>query len=129
MRLQEKAGTRDFSVFMRMHDEFNENFSIGLKHDPRDGSGEVILLRWNGPHGEYNNRFDASHPHAEYHVHRASEAAIRAGLRPESRAERTQAFASYREALVYFLNETNVVDAADYFPDSKQESLPFVEED
>lgn len=78
MRLREKAGNRDFGVFMRMHDEFQENFSIGLKHDPRDGSGEVILLRCNGPHGEYNNRFDASHPHTEYHVHRAREAAITA---------------------------------------------------
>lgn len=110
---------------MRMHDEFVENFSIGLKHAPADGSGELILLRCNSPHGEYNDRFDPMHPHAECHVHRASEEAIRSGLRAEKRAVKTEEVASYREALAYFLRVTNIRNSAQYFPDDRQVRLPF----
>lgn len=125
MRLRSQDGDRDFRVFMRVHDLFNENFSIGLVHLPKDGSGEVVLLRCNGPHGEYNDRFDPGHPHAEFHVHRATEEAIRAGFRPEKRADRTVHFASYSEALSWFLQEVNIVDAAIHFPENRQVSLPF----
>lgn len=127
MRLRAEGDDREFRVFMRMHNEFNENFSIGLVHLPKDGSGELALLRCNGPHGEYNANFDPEHPHAEFHVHRASEAAIRAGFRPEKRAERTERFASYREAFAYFLQEINIVNAAAYFPDERQTTLAFEE--
>ena len=129
MRLRAQDGDREFRVFMRMHNEFNENFSIGLVHAPRDGSGEVVLLCCNGPHGEYNANFDPQHPHAEFHVHRASEEAIRAGFRPEKRADRTEHFASFREALSYFLREVNIVNAAMYFPDERQTRLSFEEQE
>lgn len=114
---------------MRTHSVFDENFSIGLVYVPKDGSGEMVLLRCNGPHGEYNASFDPQHPHTEYHVHRASEEAIRAGLRPEKRAQRTNAFASYREAVAFFLNEIHVTEAAVHFPDVYgQTSFPFTDE-
>jgi hypothetical protein len=127
MRLRAQGGDREFRVFIRMHNEFNENFSIGLVLLPKDGSGELVLLRCNGPHGEYNANFDPQHPHAEFHVHRATEEAIRAGFRPEKRADATGHFASFREALSYFLREVNVVNAAPHFPDERQSKLPFTE--
>ena len=129
MRLRSRDGDREFRVFVRMHDEFNENFSIGLVHLPKDGSGELVLLRCNGPHGEYNASFDPQHPHAEFHVHRASENALRAGFRPEKWADRTENFASYKEALSYFLREVNITDAGAYFPDARQTSLAFEEQE
>lgn len=129
MRLQSQAGDREFRVFMRVHSEFSENFSIGLVHLPKDGSGELVLLRCNGPHGEYNANFDPQHPHAEFHVHRATEQAILAGFRPEKRAERTEQFASYREALFYFFKEVNVINSAVYFPEDKQTRLLFEEQE
>ncbi len=82
-------------------------------------------MRCNGRHREYNDRFDPVHPHAEYHVHRATEEAIRAGLRAEKRAAKTDEFASYREAFTYFLRVTNVKNSAQYFPDEGQGVLPF----
>lgn len=84
-----------------------------------------MLLRCNGPHGEYNANFDPQHPHGEFHVHRATEEAIRAGLRSEVFASRTKEFASYREALSYFLREVNIVDAANYFADQRQPNPSF----
>lgn len=129
MGLRSTVGDREFRVFMRMHDEFSENFSIGLAYNPKDGTGEIILLRCNGPPGAYNSNFDPLHPHAEFHVHRASEDAIRSGYRAERRAQRTQDFASYREALTYFLRETNIVSAGEHFPDHVQPMLPFSDEE
>jgi hypothetical protein len=125
MIVREQSGEHEFSVFMRMHSEFSENFSIGLKYLPKDGSGEVTLLRCNGPHGEHSAQFDSSHPHAEYHVHRASEEAMSAGLRPEKIAAHTSEFASYQEALAYFLAETSVMNADEHFPNLRQFGLPF----
>ena len=52
----------------------------------RDGTGEVLLLRCNGPHGGYNDSFDPDHPHWDFHVHRASAEMIEAGFRPEKAA-------------------------------------------
>lgn len=127
MRLRAQNSDREFRVFIRVHEEFGENFSIGLVYQPKDGGGEFVLLRCNGPHGEYNANFDPQHPHAEFHVHRATEEAIRAGMRPEKRADPTRQFASYREALSYFLREVNVADAATYFADERQTAFPFEE--
>jgi hypothetical protein len=126
MLLRSEAGDREFRVFMRVHDEFNENFSIGLVYLPKDGSGELVLLRCNGPHGEFNRIFDPSSLHTEFHVHRATEQAIRAGLRAEQFASRSSQYASYREALAWFVREVNI-DPANYFPDSSQEVFPFEE--
>ncbi len=72
-----------FRAFLRRNEDFPENFSIGLVFLPGDGSGELTLLRCNGPHGTTNESFDPDHPHVDYHVHRAGAALLEAGLRPE----------------------------------------------
>ena len=48
---------------MRRSEDLPENFSVGLVFLPGDGTGEVTLLRCNGPHGAYNDSFDPAHPH------------------------------------------------------------------
>ncbi|MDQ6701222.1 MAG: hypothetical protein M3Z36_13665 [Acidobacteriota bacterium] len=108
----------DFSVFMRKNEDFPENFSVGLKYHPKDDRGEIILLRCNGPHGGYNASFDPDHPHWAYHVHRADEKAIDAGLKAEKYARITTAYASFEEALRYFVREINLnaTDVSRYFP-------------
>jgi hypothetical protein len=85
----------EFSVFMRRSEDFPENFSIGLVYAPKDGSGEITLLRCNGQHGVFNGNFAPNHPHWGYHIHQASEAAIASGLKSEKHAERTEAYASF----------------------------------
>lgn len=108
----------EFHVFMRKNADFPENFSIGLIYQPNDGSGEVVLLRCNGPHGIYNGwSGGAIHPHWEYHVHTASEKALEAGERAEKYAEKTTAYASFEEALPYFAKTVNLSekDAHKYF--------------
>jgi hypothetical protein len=123
MRLKSTDDKLEFRAFMRRSEDLPENFSIGLAFLAKDGSGEVILLRCNGPHGEYNDSFDPGHPHYDYHVHRASAEMIEAGLRPEKAATISRDFASYEEALQYFMRATNVKDARTYFSDLAQGKL------
>jgi hypothetical protein len=110
---------------MRRSEDLPANFSIGLVFLPNDGTGEVALLRCNGPHGAYNDSFDPAHPHSDFHVHRASAEMIETGSRPEKAAAVNRDFASYEEALQYFLRTVNITDAGLYFADLAQGRLPF----
>lgn len=129
MRLKSIGGDEDFRVFMRKSEEFAENFSIGLVYIPKDGSGEIVLLRCNGPHGEFNRTFDPSHPHYTFHIHLAKEAAIAFGERAESYAAPCSEFASYEEALQYFIRTVNIENAGEYFPDLAQARFRFEQEE
>jgi hypothetical protein len=119
------ATTGTFSVFIRKNAVFDENFSVGLVYRSSDGRGEVILLRCNGKHGTYNFNSDPNHPHYDFHVHKASETAIEAGERAEKHAVKTTEFASYREAVQYFVKTVNInqVNAAKHFPSEVQTRL------
>jgi hypothetical protein len=129
MRLKSVDGKLEFRAFMRRSEDLPENFSVGLAFLPKDGTGEVLLLRCNGPHGGYNDSFDPEHPHWDFHVHRASAEMIEAGQRPEKSAAVNRDFASYEEAVQYFLRTTNVTDARTYFADIAQGTLPFAEQE
>jgi hypothetical protein len=110
MILAASDGTKgDFSVFMRKSEDFPENFSIGLVYHAIDGRGEITLLRCNGQHGVYNGGGgDSSHPHWDYHIHRASESALDAGERAEKYATKTIEYATFDEALQYFVVAVNL---------------------
>lgn len=70
MTLVASGRAGEFRVFFRRSEDFVEAFSVGLCYDPKDGSGEITLLRCNGPHGGSN-----SYSHQ---------------CRPEGRSERQQ---------------------------------------
>ena len=117
MTLCSRDGEWRFSVFMRINERFPENFFIGLIYDPKDEPGDIVLLRCNGKHGEYDNSpVDDPQPHFGYHIHRARADVINAGLLPQKFAELTDAYASFQEALHHFLKLVNVIDAEIYFP-------------
>jgi hypothetical protein len=100
-----------------------------LAYLPKDGTGELILLRCNGPHGAFNDYFDLTPPHFDFHVHRASAAMIEAGFRAEKSATVSRDFASYEEALQYFVRSANITDASNHFRDIAQGEFPFVPEE
>ena len=124
MTLRSVDGGLEFTVFMRINEDFHENFSIGLNYSPRDERGTLALLRCNGPHGNFAGGQAAPQSHFRYHVHRAKVENIEAGLRAERGAELTEGYGSYKEALTFFLKEANVLNAAEYFPEHAQPMLP-----
>lgn len=128
MKLVSSSGFEgEFLVFIRKSEDFQENFSVGLRYQPKDDRGEITLLRCNGPHGGCNGEYDPDHPHWTYHVHRASEDAIANGGKAEKYAEKTSAYGSFEEAIRYFLNAISLDtgDACRYFPKEMQTQLIF----
>jgi hypothetical protein len=120
--------TGSSSSSFEKNEDFPENFSIGLKYNPTDERGEIILLRCNGQHGVYNGGSGTpDHPHWDYHVHTASEEALSVGERAEKYAVKTTEYASYEEALHYFLKTVNIDEAEcnKYFP-KRQQTLLFL---
>jgi len=111
-----------FSIFMRKNEDYPENFSIGLRYSPQDEPETITPIRCNGPHGDFNASIDPDHPHCFFHVHRASQEAIEAGCKPERFASKTTEFASYEEALQYFVKAINLdpKDVEKHFPSSAQ---------
>jgi hypothetical protein len=112
---------KEFSVFIRVNEKFQENFSIGLTYQPSDEPRTICLLRCNGRHGEHINNPEAEmHPHFGYHVHVAQADLMNMGELPERFAELTSEYASYEEALVYFIGRVNIFEAHTYFSNLPQ---------
>jgi hypothetical protein len=124
-RLASKDGEARFRGFARQHSRFPENFSVGLEYEPDDGTEGIILIRCNGPHGDFNRASDPTHPHYHPHIHMATAAAIEAGQRAENRAAITHEFSTLKEAIRYFLSavEVDVNDQARYFQDDLRLTL------
>jgi hypothetical protein len=114
-----------FWMFMRRNADFPENFSVGLRYNAFDGRPEITLLRCNGKHGVYTGEGDAIHPHWDFHVHTASEAAQDAGFTAEKYGAKTTEFASYEQAVQHFIKVVNLKaqDASKFFPSGLQGSL------
>lgn len=115
MTLESFDKQAEFTVFMRINEQFPENFSVGLNYHPKDEPRTIPLLRCNGPHGEHvNNPLDPQ-PHFGCHIHRATADALNTSLSPEVVAELTRRYASYEEALSFFMNHVNITNAGEYF--------------
>lgn len=112
--LESNDGKEQFRIFIRVNSSFKENFSIGIDYNPREEKGSYCLLRCNGRHGEHQ-----LFPHHQFfHIHTAKAESINTGIRPEFYIEETDKFASYEEALHYFLLRINLnqVEKEKYFP-------------
>jgi len=112
--LESLSDKNQFKVFIRVNSSFKENFSVGMDFSPRDEKGSYCLIRCNGRHGEHQ-----LFPHHQFfHVHIAKAEYINSGIRPEFFIEETDQYASYEEALHYFLQKINLnqVERDRYFP-------------
>lgn len=118
-----------FAVFIRKSIDFPENFSVGLVYNANDGRPEIKLLRCNGKHGVYNKGtgFDPSHPHWDFHIHRATEEALESGAAAEKNATATTEFASLEETVQYFVKAVNLdsKDVVKHFRVNSQANLDF----
>ncbi len=79
-----------------------------------------LLFRCNRPHGEHINRLDDNH-FIGYHIHIAKYEYISSGLKSDKYAELTHEYATFDDALAFFLEKCNVVNASEYFNITKAE--------
>ena len=70
--LELEATTPDdarFAIFIRRHNRFIENFSIGLRYRTSDRTlGSITLVRYNGPHGETSRDPDGHYDKPHVHI-------------------------------------------------------------
>ena len=119
MKLQSISEMHEFSVFMRKNEDFEENFSIGLVYHPMEVRGDIHLLRCNGPHGPHV-LFDH---HDRFHIHKADSKNLDSGMRAERNAYITKEYASFQDALGYFLKKCNIMNWEQHFRDVLQREL------
>ena len=116
-----------FAVRLRKHIKFFENFSIMLDLYVPTLDKEIKLIRFNGNHGgEHTNKvinnlsFDSG-----FHIHKTTEEALNAGIRPEHYAELTNKYTTFEEALIAFWKDVNLLDDIDdYFKGYDISKLP-----
>lgn len=114
-----------FFMFLRRNDDLPENFSIGLRFSAKDGRPDITLLRCNGKHGPFTGSGDATHPHWNFHIHKASAEAQDLGFPAEKYASATGRYGSYDEAVQHFLKMVNLNtrDSSRHFPSNIQQNL------
>lgn len=117
-QLTSSDGTRRYSVFMRKHKDFMENFSIGLIYHSTEGS--INLFRCNGNHGEVVVDILNPVPHFGYHTHKITAELLEKDINEPKNSALTKEYASYEQALAYFCRYVNIVDANNYFPGISQ---------
>ena len=112
----ESIGT-EFTVFIRQNLMFEENFSIGLRyHTSITGLGNITLVRYNGPHGEYSR--DPDGHFALPHIHRITAADIAAGRVSPQELDReiTDKYNTFDTALFAFFTDVRVEEFLIHFP-------------
>ena len=87
-----------FLIYERQNLLDKADYSCGIVYVPSGGS-RLVLARYNGPsheHGDINHR---------PHIHRATEAAMRRGQKPESAAEETNRYETLEGALACMIDD------------------------
>ena len=113
--LESEDGQHKFSAFVRVNEQFRENFTVGLKYHPQEGQS-FNVFRCNGPHGNHVD-IAQEHQHYQFHIHEVAAASVNEGNAIERCATVTSHYASYEECLRFFLGHINVVDADKHFPE------------
>ena len=110
-----------FAMFIRRHNRFIENFSIGLRYRTDDRTlGSITLVRYNGPHGETSRDPDGHYD--KPHIHLITEVELASGSvqLQESQREVTDRYRTYEQALRIFFSDIATQNHSDFFPELLQ---------
>lgn len=112
-----------FSVFIRQNTMFIDNFSIGLRFQSFERPLRVVLVRYNGPHGEVRPHSDGHHH--KPHIHRLTAAELDSGsFHPrEKHREITDKYVLFDQAIDAFFRDIGVRNYQDFFPNQLQRRL------
>ena len=120
-KLESIDGKEKFKAFIRVNEKISESFSIGLDYISDEGKS-ICLLRCNGKHGIHKNH-NTGEEFFDYHIHKATQKAIDNDENPEQYAYITKDYATWQDALLYFLNYINVLNYREHFPFLQQPNL------
>jgi hypothetical protein len=109
-----------FEVFTRVNTDLPENFSVGLVW--RANGNDIILVRYNGDHGEHTN-FLTKEKLKGCHIHKFKSALYEQQMKGENHAEPAEGYATMDEALLNFCKDLKINNFSDYFPDLTQSKI------
>jgi len=105
--VQSVDGSENFKVFARQNKTVNDDFSCGLMW-VSPGGESMILTRYNGSSHEHPNKIEKNKISYDCHIHLATERYIKANMRPESFATKTDAYKTCEGALHSLVTEWNI---------------------
>lgn len=97
-----------FRVFIRLNTEDPLDFSVGLVFRDKLTGEEIKLLRCNGPSHSHPNRIEQERLDSVYHIHKATERYMKAGMKAESWAFGTEEYDDIHSALTYLSEIANI---------------------
>lgn len=112
------------SMFLRYLKDFPEDFSVGLKLDGPNEIMEcdIVLVRFQGPHGGQSAKKDMSDLHNSYHIHEYTQ--------DDKNCRRKRAsykgpanFASFEEAIICFLERCHIADPNEIFNEEREKIM------
>ncbi|MCF7792493.1 MAG: hypothetical protein K9N09_01035 [Candidatus Cloacimonetes bacterium] len=124
-KLKSKDKKYEFYAFMRINEEFSENFSIGLIFHPFSEKS-IMLFRCNGPHN-HKERPNSEH-HNNYHYHYEIEENILEDTNPMNHSKIVKEYSTFPEAFQFFIKYCKIQNAEDFFPNLTEPVFGFMED-
>lgn len=109
------------SMFLRRLKDFPEDFSVGLKlNGPNEiVDVDVVLLRFQGPHGGQSRTQSFHDLHNSYHIHEYTQDDMNCHRRRAS-FKCSADFSSFEEAIIAFLKRCNIEDPNGIFDEERE---------
>lgn len=109
------------SMFLRRLKDFSEDFTVGLKlNGPNEiMECDIVLMRFQGPHGGQSKALAIKDLHNSYHIHEYTEEDM-IRRRKLASYKGIATFSSYEEAIIQFLKTCNIADPNGIFDEERQ---------
>lgn len=109
------------SMFLRRLKDFPEDFSVGLKLDGPNAFMEydIVLVRFQGPHGGQSTDKSMSSLHNTYHIHEYTQDDLLC-RRKKASYKGAGRFSSFEEALIQFMEKCNISDPNGIFDEERE---------
>lgn len=102
-----------FEIFMRCNTRISQLFSIGLRY--KSSQGMIIICRYNGKH-IHKNKIANEKQFDDFHIHKIYDKQLDDASISSMDADRTSKYVTFDEALYAFLNDCNILNWKEHFP-------------
>lgn len=103
-----------FRIFMRQNLCLLEDYSIGLIWECQDNNEDIIICRFNGPHGG-NRKINT---HFVTHIHKLNVELAKEDIFKENDVSETKDYATFADAIYTFCEYCHISEALKYFPEA-----------
>lgn len=112
------------SMFLRRLKDFPEDFTVGLKLDGPNEIMEydVVLVRFQGPHGGQSAEKSMLDLHNSFHIHEYTQDDMKCRRKKASYKEQAK-FGSFEEAIIHFMEYCHIADPNGIFSEEREKIM------